>query len=177
MPAISSKAVCFHSSTQTLTIPKTSVIPILPSPFTSKGFKYCGRTNLDFVVIKDVCVLDVAGEDVEEVELEEDDELDEVLEELGDDVGVGVGVAEVRLVAKYDAFVTSKLHNPAETVQVAGETIPSLVQPEVELVERTTLRVWPFNESPTKMLKLMGLLNSSVTPDIPHCSAPSTVRF
>jgi len=106
----------------------------------------------------------------------DEEELEEVDVGVGVAVRVGVGAATIVLfVAKYDALFAWKVHKPVEIVQVAGATIPSLVQPEIELTERTTLRVCPFKEVPTKILSVIGVLNSRVVDEIPHCKAPSTI--
>lgn len=106
------------------------------------------RGKIDFAVAagaSEAVVVWVVEVDV----LEDEVVVDVELELPGDGVGVGVGEGVVRLVAKYEALLAVNVHKPAETTQVAGETMPSLVQPELALVDRTIFNVWPFNEVPT----------------------------
>ena len=75
-----------------------------------------------------------------EVDVDEEELLDEELEDESGEAAL--------LVAKYDAFVTRNVHSPDETVQVAGETIPSVVQLESGLIERTIFNVWLLSDAP-----------------------------
>jgi len=97
------------------------------------------------------------------------------------DVGVGVipptsvfWVCCVLVAAKYEAFVVWNVQNTFATVQVAGAAIPSEVHEE-PFVERTTFKVWPLSETPTKMLTVMLWLNLSSVFGIPHWRAPLAV--